>query len=85
MHLTYNLFLALYLGHLLTDFVFQTDRLVSEKQGAVLECSNLRPFLQLAVGLCEECFVAADPFRKRASCRPIIAGDGRHFVDHGLL
>ena len=34
MHPTYNLFLALYLGHLLTDFVFQTDRLVSEKQGA---------------------------------------------------
>jgi hypothetical protein len=32
LHPTYNLFLAVYLAHLLTDFVFQTDRLVSEKQ-----------------------------------------------------
>src|SRR5271167_4238917 len=31
MHPTYNLFLAVYLAHLLTDFVFQTDRLVSKK------------------------------------------------------
>jgi uncharacterized protein DUF3307 len=30
-HPTYNLFLALYLAHLLTDFVFQTARLVSQK------------------------------------------------------
>jgi Protein of unknown function (DUF3307) len=30
-HSTYNLFLALYLAHLLTDFVFQTDRGVSKK------------------------------------------------------
>ena len=30
-HPTYNLFLAVYLAHLLTDFVFQTDRLVSKK------------------------------------------------------
>jgi Protein of unknown function (DUF3307) len=30
-HPTYNLFLALYLAHLLTDFVFQTGWVVSEK------------------------------------------------------
>jgi Protein of unknown function (DUF3307) len=30
-HPIYNLFLAVYLAHLLTDFVFQTDRLVSKK------------------------------------------------------
>jgi hypothetical protein len=30
-HPTYNLFLAVYLAHLLTDFVLQTDRLVSRK------------------------------------------------------
>jgi hypothetical protein len=30
-HPAYNLFLAVYLAHLLTDFVFQTDRLVSKK------------------------------------------------------
>jgi hypothetical protein len=30
-HPTYNLFLAVYLAHLLTDFVFQTGRLVSQK------------------------------------------------------
>jgi Protein of unknown function (DUF3307) len=30
-HPTYNLFLALYLAHLLTDFVFQTTRIVSKK------------------------------------------------------
>ena len=30
-HPAYNLFLAVYLAHLLTDFVFQTGRLVSEK------------------------------------------------------
>jgi hypothetical protein len=30
-HPAYNLFLALYLAHLLTDFVFQTNRLVSKK------------------------------------------------------
>ena len=30
-HPTYNLFLAVYLAHLLTDFVFQTDRLASRK------------------------------------------------------
>jgi hypothetical protein len=32
MHLTYNLFLAIYLAHLLTDFVFQTHRIVTEKR-----------------------------------------------------
>src|SRR5262245_30269556 len=31
-HPTYNLFLAIYLAHLLTDFVFQSTRLVSKKQ-----------------------------------------------------
>jgi hypothetical protein len=31
-HPTYNLILAVYLAHLLTDFVFQTDRVVSVKQ-----------------------------------------------------
>lgn len=31
MHPTYNFFLALYLAHLLTDFVFQTTRIVSKK------------------------------------------------------
>jgi hypothetical protein len=31
-HPAYNLFLAVYLAHLLTDFVFQTDRLVSKKR-----------------------------------------------------
>ncbi len=31
-HPTYNLFLAVYLAHLLTDFVFQTDRIVSARQ-----------------------------------------------------
>jgi Protein of unknown function (DUF3307) len=31
-HPTYNLFLAVYLAHLLTDFVFQSARLVSEKR-----------------------------------------------------
>jgi hypothetical protein len=30
-HPTYNLFLAIYLAHLLTDFVFQTTRIVSNK------------------------------------------------------
>jgi len=30
-HPAYNLFLAIYLAHLLTDFVFQTTRLVSKK------------------------------------------------------
>jgi hypothetical protein len=30
-HPTYNLFLAVYLAHLLTDFVFQTGRLVSKR------------------------------------------------------
>jgi hypothetical protein len=30
-HPAYNLFLAVYLAHLLTDFVFQTGRLVSKK------------------------------------------------------
>jgi hypothetical protein len=30
-HPAYNLFLAIYLAHLLTDFVFQTSRLVSKK------------------------------------------------------
>src|ERR1700722_15287951 len=30
-HPTYSLFLAVYLAHLLTDFVFQTDRLASKK------------------------------------------------------
>src|SRR5258708_12176808 len=30
-HQAYTLFLAVYLAHLLTDFVFQTDRLVSKK------------------------------------------------------
>ena len=30
-HPTYNLFLAIYLAHLLTDFVFQTARIVSNK------------------------------------------------------
>jgi hypothetical protein len=30
-HPAYNLFLAMYLAHLLTDFVFQTDRLVLKK------------------------------------------------------
>jgi len=33
-HSTYSLFLAVYLAHLLTDFVFQTDRLVSKKHRA---------------------------------------------------
>jgi hypothetical protein len=32
MHPTYNLFLAIYLAHLLTDFVFQTHRIVTEKR-----------------------------------------------------
>jgi hypothetical protein len=32
MHLTYNLFLAIYLSHLLTDFVCQTHRIVTEKR-----------------------------------------------------
>ena len=31
-HPAYNLFLAIYLAHLLTDFVFQTSRLVSKKR-----------------------------------------------------
>jgi len=31
-HLTYKLFLALYLAHLLADFVFQTDRVVVAKK-----------------------------------------------------
>jgi hypothetical protein len=31
-HLTYKLFLALYLAHLLADFVFQTDRVVTAKK-----------------------------------------------------
>ena len=31
-HSAYNVFLAIYLAHLLTDFVFQTDRRVSDKQ-----------------------------------------------------
>jgi hypothetical protein len=31
-HPIYSLFLAIYLAHLLTDFVFQTDRLVSKKR-----------------------------------------------------
>jgi uncharacterized protein DUF3307 len=31
-HLTYNLFLAIYLAHLLADFVFQTNRLVAAKK-----------------------------------------------------
>lgn len=31
-HPAYNLFLAMYLAHLLTDFVFQTNRLVSQKR-----------------------------------------------------
>jgi len=30
-HPTYNLFLAIYLAHLLTDFFFQTSRIVSQK------------------------------------------------------
>ena len=30
-HPAYNLFLAIYLAHLLTDFVFQTTRIVSNK------------------------------------------------------
>jgi hypothetical protein len=33
-HPTYNLFLAVYLAHLLTDFVFQTARVVAEKRRA---------------------------------------------------
>jgi hypothetical protein len=31
-HVTYKLFLALYLAHLLADFVFQTDSVVTEKK-----------------------------------------------------
>jgi len=31
-HPAYNLFLAIYLAHLLTDFVFQTSRLISKKR-----------------------------------------------------
>jgi Protein of unknown function (DUF3307) len=31
-HITYGLFLAIYLAHLLGDFVFQTDRIAAEKK-----------------------------------------------------
>src|ERR1700719_2090434 len=31
-HVTYDLFLAIYLAHLLGDFVFQTDKIAAEKK-----------------------------------------------------
>jgi hypothetical protein len=42
MHPIYNLFLAMYLAHALTDFVFQTGRLVSKKHRGAWRASATR-------------------------------------------